>query len=157
MAMENATHLAGVRSEMYERKWERFYVRRPAKVMSVRPGLTGITIRSCEVVDISQGGAALELTTAIGLSSHYYLQIVGLADRIGCAEAYRNGNRVGVKFIAPISEHMLHRIVRADFLLGDEIKAPGPGSAARRIDHNPSVRGGSGLAPEPRPPIVSGS
>ncbi|MDR7026924.1 hypothetical protein J2X08_002543 [Rhizobium rosettiformans] len=124
MAMENATHLAGVRSEMYERKWERFYVRRPAKVMSVRPGLTGITIRSCEVVDISQGGAALELTTAIGLSSHYYLQIVGLADRIGCAEAYRNGNRVGVKFIAPISEHMLHRIVRADFLLGDEIKAP---------------------------------
>ncbi len=41
MAMDNATHLAGVSSEMYERKWERFYVRRPAKVMSVRPGLTG--------------------------------------------------------------------------------------------------------------------
>lgn len=124
MAMENATHLAGVRSEMYERKWERFYVRRPAKVMSVRPGLTGITIRSCEVVDISQGGAAIELTTAIGLSSHYYLQIIGLADRIGCAEAYRNGNRVGVKFIAPISEHMLHRIVRADFMLGEAVNTP---------------------------------
>lgn len=124
MPMENATHLATVTSEMYERKWERFYVQRPARVMSVSPGLSGITIRSCQVMDISRGGAGLELTTTIGLSSHYYLQIIGLADRIGCAEAYRNGNRVGVKFIAPITESMLHRIVRADFMLGDEINRP---------------------------------
>ncbi|WP_200844361.1 PilZ domain-containing protein [Rhizobium sp. 18065] len=122
--MENATHLATVKSEMYERKWERFYVQRPAKVMAVSPGLSGITIRSCEVVDISQGGAALVMTTTIGLSSHYYLQVVGLADRIGCAEAYRNGNRVGVKFIRPIPEAMLHRIVRADFMLGEKMEAP---------------------------------
>ncbi|QLF69922.1 PilZ domain-containing protein [Peteryoungia desertarenae] len=122
--MENATHLAGVSSEMYERKWERFYVRRPARIMAVNPGLSGITMRSCEVLDISQGGAGLEITTTIGLSKHYYLQIIGLADRIGCAEAYRNGNRVGVRFIAPIPEAMLHRIVRADFMLGDNLRPP---------------------------------
>ncbi|MGL3606555.1 PilZ domain-containing protein [Rhizobium sp. G187] len=124
MAMENSTHLAGVTSEMYERKWERFYVRRPAKVMAVNPGLTGITIRSCQVVDISRGGAAIEVTTAMGLSSHYYLQIIGLAARIGCAEVYRSANRVGVKFIAPISEALLHQIVRADFMLGEKLDAP---------------------------------
>lgn len=122
--MENATHLAGVSSEMYERKWERFYVRRPARIMAVSPGLSGITMRSCEVVDISRGGAAIELTTTLGLSKHYYLQIVGLADRIGCAEAYRYGNRVGVKFIAAIPEAMLHRIVRADFMIGDNPRPP---------------------------------
>lgn len=120
--MQDATHLARVRSEMYERKFERFYVRRPARVMAVSPGLSGITMRSCEVVDISQGGAALEITTTIGLSSHYYLQIIGLADRIGCAEAYRNGSRVGVKFISIIPEHVLHNIVRADFMLGDKLQ-----------------------------------
>lgn len=123
--MENATHLASVKSEMYERKWERFYVRRPARVMAVSPGLSGITMRSCEVTDISQGGAGLELNTTMGLSKHYYLQIIGLADRIGCAEAYRNGNRVGVRFIAPIPEAMLHRIVRADFIIGDNLQPPG--------------------------------
>ncbi|GEO84460.1 MULTISPECIES: PilZ domain-containing protein [Alphaproteobacteria] len=122
--MQGATHLAAVKSEMYQRHWERFYVRRPARVMSVSPGLSGITMRSCQVVDISQGGAALELTTAIGLSSHYYLQVLGLADRIGCAEAYRNGNRVGVKFICPIPEHVLHAIVRADFMMGDKVNKP---------------------------------
>lgn len=122
--MQDATHLAAVSSEMYERKWERFYVRRPARIMAVSPGLSGITMRSCEVVDISQGGAAIEITTTIGLSSHYYLQVIGLADRIGCAEAYRNGNRVGVKFICPIPEHVLHSIVRADFMMGEKVKTP---------------------------------
>ncbi|MCJ7995978.1 PilZ domain-containing protein [Rhizobium cremeum] len=122
--MLGATHLASVRSEMYERKWERFYVRRPARIMAVSPGLSGITMRSCEVVDISQGGAAMEITTTIGLSAHYYLQILGLADRIGCAEVYRNGNRVGVKFISIIPEALLHTIVRADFMMGEKIEKP---------------------------------
>lgn len=122
--MLGATHLASVRSEMYERKFERFYVRRPARIMAVSPGLSGITMRSCEVVDISQGGAALEITTTIGLSAHYYLQVLGLADRIGCAEVYRSGSRVGVKFIAIIPEPLLHTIVRADFMMGEKIEKP---------------------------------
>lgn len=124
--MQDGTHLAAVTSEMYERRWERFYVRRPARIMAVSPGLSGITMRSGELVDISQGSAALEITTTIGLSSHYYLQVIGLADRIGCAEAYRNGNRIGVKFICPIPEHVLHAIVRADFIMGEKVKKPVP-------------------------------
>ncbi len=124
--MQDGTHLAAVSSEMYERKWERFYVRRPARIMAVSPGLSGITMRSGDVVDISQGGAALEITTTIGLSSHYYIQVIGLADRIGCAEVYRNGSRVGVKFICPIPEHVLHAIVRADFIMGEKVRKPVP-------------------------------
>ncbi len=123
--MGTDTHLATVPSEMYERKWERFYVRRPARLMAVSPGLTRVTLRNCEIIDISQGGAAIELTTALGLGLHYYLEVLGLSDRIGCAEAYRNGNRVGVRFIMPIRENQLHRIVRADFMMGEEIKQRG--------------------------------
>ncbi|MGV8935937.1 MAG: PilZ domain-containing protein [Allorhizobium sp.] len=116
------THLATVQSEMYERKWERFQVRRPARLMSVSAALTGITIRSCEVIDISRGGAAIEINTTIGLGLHYYIEVLGLVDRIGCAEVYRYGGRVGVKFIMPITESLLHRIVRADFMMGEDIK-----------------------------------
>lgn len=119
--MLRATHLAKVQSEMYERRWERFYVKRPARIVAVNRGLSGITMRHCEIVDISQGGAGIHLTTTIGLPEHYYLQVLGLSERIGCAEIYRNGSRVGVKFIMALPENMLHRIVRADFLIGENL------------------------------------
>lgn len=126
--MDAATHLARVKSEMYERQWERFNVRRPARLIVVKPGLSGITIRSCQVMDISQGGAGIEVSTTIGLAQHYYLQIFGLVDRIGCAEVYRNGSRVGVKFIMPLPEPVLRRIVRKDFVMSD---APAKGVPRR--------------------------
>jgi len=131
MQRETSTHLSTITSEMYERKWERFYVKRSARLISVKPCLSGTTTRSCQVVDISRGGAALEVTSTTGLSSHYYIQIVGLGERIGAAEVYRNASRIGVKFIAPISEALLHQIVRADFLLGEKAQATSPLSAAR--------------------------
>ena len=119
--MEASTHLCMVKSEMYDGKWERFFVRRPARLMAVSPGLVGITTRSCEVIDISRGGASLTVSTTIGLPTHYYLQIIGLSSRIGCAEIHRRHGRVAVKFIMPLSEQILHRVVRAEFLLGEKL------------------------------------
>lgn len=124
-----STHLASVNSAMYEHKWERFMVRRPARIWAVSPCMSRITIRSCDILDISRGGAGLDMTTTIGLSEHYYLEVIGLERRIGCAEIHRKGSRVGVKFIAPIGEDMLHRIVRADFLMGDDIRQGRLGSS----------------------------
>ena len=98
--MLRATHLAKVKSEVYERSWERFFVQRPARLVAVRPCLTGISMRSAEIVDISRGGASFVVATTVGLPSHYYLNILGLAYRIACAETSRNGNRIvllGVK------------------------------------------------------------
>jgi|GEM_PF-456532 hypothetical protein len=122
------THLATVTSEMYTRQWERFQVRRPARIMSVSPCMSRISVRPCQLLDISRGGAGIEMSSTAGLSEHYYLEVIGLARRIGCAEVYRNGTRVGVKFIATIPDDMLHRIVRADFLEGEDVrqKRPGP-------------------------------
>lgn len=124
----HGTHLATVASEMYTRQWERFQVRRPARLMAVTPCLSRISVRACELLDISRGGAGIEVSSTAGLTEHYYLEVIGLARRIGCAEIYRNGTRVGVKFIATIPDDLLHRIVRADFLAGDDVrqKRPGP-------------------------------
>ena len=117
--MLRATHLAKVKSEVYERQWERFYVQRPARIIAVQPCLSGMSMRSAEILDISQGGASFVVGTAIGLPLHYYLNILGLAYRIGCAEAYRNGNRIGVRFINIMDEAVLRRVVRADFMQGN--------------------------------------
>jgi hypothetical protein len=116
--MDVSTHLGMIKSEMYDGAWERFYVRRPARLIAVSPGLVGLTTRSCEVIDISRGGASLTVNTTIGLPTHYYLEITGLTARIGCAEVHRRHGRVAVKFIMPLPEKTLHRVVRAEFLLG---------------------------------------
>jgi len=118
--MLNATHLARVKSEVYERQWERFHVQRPARLIAVKPCLTGISMRSAEIIDISQGGASFIVGTAVGLPLHYYLNILGLAYRIGCAEVYRNENRIGVRFINIMELETLRDVVRADFMVGNK-------------------------------------
>ncbi|AVA20887.1 PilZ domain-containing protein [Rhizobium sp. LEGMi198b] len=119
MTMLRATHLAKVKSEVYEHRWERFFVQRPARIIAVRPCLTGISVRSAEIIDISQGGASFIVGTTVGLPRHYYLNILGLAYRIGCAEISRIDNRVNVRFINLIEPETLRRVVRADFMIGN--------------------------------------
>ncbi|MDK4703221.1 PilZ domain-containing protein [Rhizobium sp. CNPSo 4062] len=119
MTMLRATHLAKVKSEVYERSWERFYVQRPARLVAVRPCLTGISVRSAEITDISRGGASFTVATTVGLPTHYYLNILGLAYRIACAEVSRIDNRVHVRFINLIEPETLRRVVRADFMIGN--------------------------------------
>ncbi|NMN70123.1 hypothetical protein AF71_00019290 [Rhizobium sp. 57MFTsu3.2] len=117
--MLRATHLATVKSAVYETRWEKFNVRRPARIVAVRPCLTGISVRSAEIVDISQGGATFVVSSTAGLPKHYYLNILGLAYRIGCAETYRNNERIGVRFINTIEPDVLRRVLRADFMIGN--------------------------------------
>ncbi|WP_454848812.1 PilZ domain-containing protein [Rhizobium binxianense] len=119
MTMLRATHLATVKSAVYDLRWEEFNVKRPARIVAVRPCLTGISMRSAEIIDISQGGATIIVSTTAGLPKHYYLNILGLAYRIGCAEVYRHNERVGVRFINLIEPDVLRRVVRADFMIGN--------------------------------------
>ena len=103
---------------LYERKWERFAVNRQGMLMTVGFDLMAPKTRTCKLIDISRGGASFIVTTTIGLTLHYYLSIVGVASRIGCAEVYRNDNRIGVQFIKEIEEELLHTIVRSDYFTG---------------------------------------
>lgn len=119
MTMLRATHLATVKSAVYDLRWEEFSVKRPARIVAVRPCLTGVSMRSAEIIDISQGGATFIVSTTAGLPKHYYLNILGLAYRIGCAEVYRHEERIGVRFINIMDPEVLRRVVRTDFLVGN--------------------------------------
>ncbi|MDC9809734.1 MULTISPECIES: PilZ domain-containing protein [Rhizobium] len=119
MTMLRATHLATVKSAIYDLRWEEFSVKRPARIVAVRPCLTGVSMRSAEIIDISQGGATFVVSTTAGLPKHYYLNILGLAYRIGCAEVYRHKERIGVRFINIMDPEVLRRVVRTDFLVGN--------------------------------------
>ena len=103
---------------LYERKWERFTVNRQGLLMTVGFDLSAPKMRTCRLIDISRGGASFFVTTTIGLPQHYYLSVVGVTSRIGCAEVYRNDTRVGVQFIQEIDEALLRTIVRSDYFTG---------------------------------------
>ena len=103
---------------LYERKWERFAVNRQGMLMTVGFDLMAPKTRTCKLIDISLGGASFIVNTTIGLPLHYYLSIVGVTSRIGCAEVYRNDNRIGVQFIKEIDEELLRLIVRSDYFTG---------------------------------------
>ncbi|HUH49704.1 MAG TPA: PilZ domain-containing protein [Mycoplana sp.] len=103
---------------LYERKWERFKVNRQGMLLSVGLDLAVPKTRSCQLIDISQGGASISVNTTIGLGTHYYLTVVGVFAKVGCAEIYRNDHRIGVQFIKEIDEVLLHEIVRADYFTG---------------------------------------
>jgi hypothetical protein len=101
-------------SRPYERQWERYHVQKSARLIAIEPGLSGLSFRTCRLIDISRGGASVRIDTAIGLPDHYYLNIDGIPDRIGCAEVYREANRIGVKFIRILDPDLLHRILQVD-------------------------------------------
>ncbi|WP_374835609.1 PilZ domain-containing protein [Mycoplana ramosa] len=119
---------------LYERKWERFKVNRQGMLLSVGLDLAVPKTRSCKLIDISQGGASFSVNTTIGLGTHYYLTIVGVFAKVGCAEIYRNDHRIGVQFIKEIDEELLHEIVRADYFTG--------GVAAKKKDAPPTYAKG---------------
>lgn len=116
--MERATYLARVPSEMYERRFERFAVNRPGQIAYLENGLGGLRKLNVQVLDMSMGGAGIELPLTIKLPQHYYLSIFGFPNRFGCAEIHRNGTRIGVKFLGNIDEALLRSIIRADFRAG---------------------------------------
>ncbi|WP_421867893.1 PilZ domain-containing protein [Pararhizobium sp.] len=120
--MQNSTMYSVVSSKLYEQRFERFVIGQAGTLMSVKPGLGGVSTRTCRMTEISRGGASFVVNTTIGLPQHYYLTIVGSKKRIGCAEVYRRDNRIQVHFIKPIDEVFLHQIVRHEFFTGGEPK-----------------------------------
>lgn len=101
-----------------ERQHQRHMVQLPARLVTVGSGLQGTTSRACRLMDISVGGASVYITNTIGLPDHYYLSIIGFDERIGCAEIYRNGNRIGLSFIRELPPHLFAAILKADRVSG---------------------------------------
>lgn len=96
------------------RRYHRHQISAPGKLIAIAPGLSGLTTRSCHLIDISLGGCGLMCTTTIGLPDHYYLTIADFEDRIGCAEVYRNGSRIGIKFIRELDPAWLRMLLASD-------------------------------------------
>jgi hypothetical protein len=129
--MQQGTYLSDMKSELYDNRKERFAANRMAQLLIVLPGLAGLTAKNCQLIDICLDGAGFKVPDTIGLPKHYYVKIAGIAERMGCAEIHRNGDRIGVKFLVPIKPVVLREIIRSDFLSGGGVSAV-PGMSVRK-------------------------
>ncbi len=101
-----------------------------AQIYVVMPGLQGVRVKNCQLVDICLDGAGIRVSDTIGLPQHYYLKIAGIEDRFPCAEIYRKDDRISVRFIVPMDPKILRELIRSNFLSGGALK-PIAGTAGK--------------------------
>jgi len=63
-----------------------------------------IAPRNCTLVDVSEGGARLELVTPEDLPPEFSLVLIEDASHVRrCRVAWRNGQEVGVRYVEPFA------------------------------------------------------
>lgn len=95
--------------------YEKFTVDRPGKIVFVGHRLSISSSARCLVRRISQYGAQLEVSPKVELPSHFFLEILGIRDEIGCTVTRREGEIVTVGFNMLIDPEFLHHVRRLSF------------------------------------------
>lgn len=98
-----------------EEFYEKFAIDRPGKILFVGHRLSVSNSVRCLVRKISQYGAQLEVNPKVELPSHFFLEILGIRDEIGCTISRREGEIVTVGFNMLIDPEFLHHVRRLSF------------------------------------------
>ncbi|MCX8999163.1 hypothetical protein NOF55_18830 [Rhizobiaceae bacterium BDR2-2] len=95
--------------------YENFAVDRPGKIVFVGRRLSVSNSVRCVIRKLSQYGAQLEVSPKVELPSHFFLEILGIRDEIGCTVTRREGEIVTVGFNMLIDPEFLHHVRRLSF------------------------------------------
>lgn len=92
-----------------------FVVDRPGKIIFVGHHLSTSVQTHCMIRTMSQSGATLDVGTGHELPNHFFLEIIGIRDEIGCTLVKRQGADVIVSFNMLINAEFLHHVLRLNF------------------------------------------
>ena len=95
--------------------FEKFTIDRPGKILFVGHRLSVSNSVRCIVHKVSQHGAQLEVSSKVEIPSHFFLEILGIRDEIGCTVIRREGEIVTVGFNMLIDPEFLHHLRRLSF------------------------------------------
>jgi hypothetical protein len=91
--------------------FERFAIDLPGRIF-----MTGhhfhISDAVCAISDISCGGALLKVSPDTAISTHFFLQIKGMRDEIGCTMVSRTLELISTNFNMLLNEDFLHAILK---------------------------------------------
>lgn len=98
-----------------EKAYPSFDVDRPGHILFIGHHLTTDNGPRCLIRRISLYGADLEVAPSVDLPKHFYLEILGIQDEIGCTLMRREGAQVQVAFNMLIDAEFLHHVRRLAF------------------------------------------
>lgn len=98
-----------------ERRFEKFTIDRPGKVVLVGHHLSTTTSIRCLIRTISLQGAELDVSPHVPVPTNFFLNILGIRDDIGCTVVSREEEKVTVSFNMLIDAEFLHHVIRLSF------------------------------------------
>lgn len=99
----------------HDRTLQEFVVDRPGNIILVGHHLSTSTQARCVIRSMSQSGAVLNVGTGFDVPAHFFLEILGLRDEIGCTLVKREGAEVTISFNMLINPEFLHHVLRLGF------------------------------------------
>ena len=94
---------------------QEFVVDHPGNIIFVGHHLSTSTQARCTIRTMSQSGARLDVGTGFEVPTHFFLEIIGLRDEIGCTLIKREGAEIVVGFNMLINAEFLHHVLRLAF------------------------------------------
>ena len=98
-----------------EELYDRFTVERPGRIVFVGHRLSTANSVRCVIRRISMSGAELDVEATIDVPTHFFLEILGIRDEIGCTMIRREGPVVTVGFNMLLDPEFLHHVRRLSF------------------------------------------
>lgn len=116
--MSMIMHLAQGKPGQSAVAYPHFHIERPCRILVIGSQLKAKTKYHALLRHISIGGALLDFNAAVLLPKHFFLEIDSVREEIGCAEVYRNGAELGVRFNMLLAHEFLSRLIRVQFSSG---------------------------------------
>jgi hypothetical protein len=98
-----------------ERALEEFTVDRPGSIIFIGRHLSASQQVRCLIRTISLSGAELEVSPSLEVPNHFFLEILGIHDEIGCTLVKRDGAVATVGFNMLLNPEFLHHVLRLSF------------------------------------------
>ncbi|MBP1850856.1 PilZ domain-containing protein [Rhizobium halophytocola] len=95
--------------------FEKFRIDRPGRIIFVEHHLSTKKTLRCVIRTISRSGAELDLSPHVTLPNHFFLEILGIRDEIGCTVIRREAERATIAFNMLIDSEYMHHVIRLSF------------------------------------------
>jgi hypothetical protein len=116
--MSMVMHLAEAKPGQLTTSYKHYYIERPCRILVVGQHLKTKTKYQCLLRHISVGGAMVDFNANILLPKHFFLQIDGFQEEIGCSQVQRHRTELGVRFNMQLAPEFLSRLIRMNFTSG---------------------------------------
>ncbi|MGI0523771.1 hypothetical protein [Rhizobium giardinii] len=116
--MSMVMHLAEARPGQLSTSHKHYYIERPCRILVIGQHLKTKTKYQCLLRHISIGGAMLDFNANILLPKHFFLEIDGFREEIGCSQVHRYNFELGVRFNMQLAPEFISRLIRMNFTSG---------------------------------------